>query len=226
MQFIYNNEPIERQISYLLQKVKRMMNGEAVASMQAKGVNYARNFGVAIPDLRQIAKQITPNADLASRLWKMDLREAKILATMLFPYAEMTNVQAKKWIKECVTLELREQAAMHLFSHLPFAIPLSLECISSNHEGEEVIGYLTLIRLAGKLSLEQAHQCMLCTLKAAKKAHASASARYAGMCLAALCRHHTPIAQTLHTISQVSENEYPPVVFDLVKQELAFLEHI
>ena len=61
------------------------MNGVASAQMRESGLTYKVNFGIELPRLREIAKDYTPNHDLAQTLWKESIRESKILAGMLMP---------------------------------------------------------------------------------------------------------------------------------------------
>ena len=83
------NEAINKQIKQIKQSFRLMMNGEASRSMREKGVEYKLNWGVTLPQLKQMASQYEKNYELAVELWKEDIRECKILATLLMPSKEM-----------------------------------------------------------------------------------------------------------------------------------------
>ena len=80
-----NNKAIDEQLKEVKRSFKLMMNGMAAQSMRAKGLDYHVNWGVSLPSLRGKAKEIGKNYGLALALWKEDVRECKILATMTMP---------------------------------------------------------------------------------------------------------------------------------------------
>ena len=72
-------------IKEIKQSFRLMMNGTASRSMREKGADYKLNWGVSLPDLQAMAEEIGKDYELAISLWKEDVRECKILATMLMP---------------------------------------------------------------------------------------------------------------------------------------------
>ena len=72
------------------------MNGIASTSMREKGVHYRMNFGVDLMRIREIASCYTPDAALAEMLWKEDVRELKIIATLLYPVDRFTAESADR----------------------------------------------------------------------------------------------------------------------------------
>lgn len=81
MEFI----PIEYQERYkqLLDYINAYKNGATSDSMKAYGVDYEKNYGVAMPDLRKIADRYRNDHDLANILWNKGWRETYILSTLL-----------------------------------------------------------------------------------------------------------------------------------------------
>ena len=96
------------------------MNGVISTSMREKGVNYKLNFGVPLPEIKQIAATHESGSELACALWKEDIREFKILASLLQPVDEFSSKQAEQWIKEIPYLEIAEQCSKNLFCKLPY----------------------------------------------------------------------------------------------------------
>ena len=76
------------------------MNGVVSSSMRDKGMDYKLNFGVDVPRIKVIAAKYEPNANLAKELWKLDVRELKILSTMLYPLDEFKEKNANEWANE------------------------------------------------------------------------------------------------------------------------------
>lgn len=91
------------------------MNGVISTSMRQKGMNYKLIFGVPIPEIKHIAAAHEPDAELARALWKEDVREMKILATLLFPVGSMTQEEALAWMREIPYPEIAEQCCNNLF---------------------------------------------------------------------------------------------------------------
>lgn len=91
------------------------MNGVISTSMRQKGMNYKLIFGVPIPEIKHIAAAHKPDAELARALWKEDVREMKILATLLFPAGSMTQEEALAWMREIPYPEIAEQCCNNLF---------------------------------------------------------------------------------------------------------------
>lgn len=91
------------------------MNGVISTSMRQKGMNYKLIFGVPFPEIKHIAASHEPDAELARALWKEDVREMKILATLLFPAGSMTQEEALAWMREIPYPEIAEQCCNNLF---------------------------------------------------------------------------------------------------------------
>ena len=83
MKFLLTNPKIDQQIAEIKRKIRLSMNGITSESMESGGIVYKKNFGVAIPRLREIAREYNPDHDLAQRLWMLKIRETMILATLL-----------------------------------------------------------------------------------------------------------------------------------------------
>ncbi len=106
---------LQEELREIRTQLRLAMNGVTSTSMREMGIVYKLNFGVALPEIKQIAAKHTPNAELAAALWKEDIREFKILATMLQPVEEFTLNQAKEWIADIPYLEIAEQCSRNLF---------------------------------------------------------------------------------------------------------------
>ena len=143
---------MENELREIRKQLRLAMNGVVSTSMREKGIRYKLNFGVPILEIRQIARQHTPDAALASALWKEDIREFKILATFLQPPSACSLEQAQQWVREIPYLEIAEQASRNLFSKLPQA-DLLIARLLANTEDEyaRTVAFLIVVqRLAGQ----------------------------------------------------------------------------
>jgi|SRR5690554_901188 len=123
------------------------MNGAVSASMRDKGVNYRMNFGVGIPRIKQISEKYGKDKQLAEILWSEDVRELKILATMIYPLEEFSIEDANKWISVNLDQEMREQLCKNLFQYLTYADVLVEDWIKSESEDIRSTGYWLFARL-------------------------------------------------------------------------------
>ena len=140
-------EKTHEKLKQIKQSFRLLMNGEANRSMREKGVNYHLNWGVSLVDLRQMAKEYGKDYELAIELWKENIRECKILATMIMPAERMLPEIVDIWIEQTQEIEIAEQAAFNLYQHLDFAPEIAFRWISSNDAIRQISGYHILSRL-------------------------------------------------------------------------------
>jgi 3-methyladenine DNA glycosylase AlkD len=109
----------------IMLNISRMQNGEISRLLSKMGVIYRENYGVSIPHLRQIVSCYKPNNELAFDLWNKDIRETKILSSILFEPDKITFHQAIEIAKKIDNQELVEQFSRNCFSKLPFLLNLA-----------------------------------------------------------------------------------------------------
>ena len=137
-------------IKEIKQSFRLMMNGTASRSMREKGADYKLNWGVSLPDLQAMAEEIGKDYELAISLWKEDVRECKILATMLMPPEKMLPEIAEIWMEQTNSQEMAEIAAFQLYQHLDFASILAFRWMASDKMPYLVCAYQILARLFAK----------------------------------------------------------------------------
>lgn len=143
---------IQEKVKEIKQSFRLLMDGKTAQSMRDKGVQYKLNWGASIPMLRELAESLSKDLtlspyDLAIALWKEDVRECKILATMLMPADEVLPEVIDIWMEQMPSQEMAEQASFNLFQHLPFAARKAYEWMASDKELYQLCGFLVLTRL-------------------------------------------------------------------------------
>ena len=142
---------MDEQIQEKLKEIKKSfflrMDGTASRSMREKGLDYKINWGVSIPDLRKIADEYGKDYALAIELWKENIRECKILATMMMPPEQMLPEIVELWMEQTPSQEIAEMAAFNLYQHLEYAPVLAFQWIAGDNEMEQICGYNLLARL-------------------------------------------------------------------------------
>ncbi len=138
---------IQEQIQNIKQQLRSVMNGVAAASMRDKGSNYRLNFGVELPRLKEIAADFPKDHALAQALWKEEVRECKILATLLQPIETFDGDFVDLWMETMPSVEVMQYTVMHLFQYLPCASEKAFEWMASENELYQTAAYTLLGRL-------------------------------------------------------------------------------
>ena len=141
------SKEIEAQIKEIKLSFRQMMDGSIAQSMRNKGVDYHLNWGATLPRLRDKADGIGKNYDLAIALWKENVRECKILATMIMPPDVVLPEVVDIWMEQTATQEIAEQAAFNLYQYLPYAPEKAYTWIASDKELYQLCGFHILSRL-------------------------------------------------------------------------------
>ena len=138
---------IQQQVKEIKQSFRQMMDGAVAKSMREKGLDYKLNWGATLPRLQEKAVEIGKNYDLAIALWKENVRECKILATMIMPPDEVLPEVIDIWMEQIPSQEIAEQAAFNLFQYLPFAADKAYTWMASDKELYQLCGFHILCRL-------------------------------------------------------------------------------
>lgn len=137
----------QEKLKQIKQSFRLLMNGAASKSMRDKGLQYKLNWGVQLADLKQMADTYGKDYELAIALWKENIRECKILATMMMPAEKMLPEIADLWMEQTDSIEIAEMAAFHLYQYLPYAPAMAFQWIASDRPLYQVCGYHILTRL-------------------------------------------------------------------------------
>jgi hypothetical protein len=144
---------INERVKAIKQLFRQMMDGAVANSMRDKGLDYHLSWGATLPRLREMAEEVRLEGgadilyDLAIALWKENVRECKILATMLMPPEEILSEVVDLWMEQTETVEIAEQAAMNLYCHLPFAAEKAYQWMADDRPLYQLCGFHVLSRL-------------------------------------------------------------------------------
>lgn len=140
-------EDTHEKLKCIKQSFRLRMNGVASQSMREKGANYKINWGINLMELRQMANDYGKDYSLAIELWKEDIRECKILATLIMPADKMLPEIVDLWMEQTPTQEIAEMAAFNLYQHLNYAPLLAYQWVASDKDIYQVCGFQLLSRL-------------------------------------------------------------------------------
>lgn len=143
-------QDLAEQLRYVKTGLRGLMNGTVSQSMRDKGLNYKVIFGVELPRLYDMSAELPHTAELAGALWKENIRECRILATMLYPVKDFFEDLADLWVEQMHYTEEAEVTVMYLFQHLPYASQKAFEWIAREEEMFQLCGWLLMGRLLMK----------------------------------------------------------------------------
>ena len=129
------------------------MNGIASAAMR-QSADYRVNFGVELPRIHDIAKEFEANHELAQALWKENVRECRILATILMPTDKFDEEICDIWVEDIKTIEIAQLFCMNLVNRLKYASVKAFEWMASDKEMIQCCGYLTLCHVLRRGELQ------------------------------------------------------------------------
>jgi hypothetical protein len=148
MEFILDNSETEKVFRQIIRSIPSMQNGITAESMKQRGINYLKNWGVSLVDLKDYSANIEKNHLLALKLWNKQWRETMILATLLDIPREVTEEQMDFWVKTAENTEIIEQMVTNLFTETPYAFSKSLEWCWGKKFLVKYAGLLMMGRLA------------------------------------------------------------------------------
>ena len=136
------------QYEEIINKLKSLANPEAVKGMARFGISANNTYGVSIPNLRKMAKEIGINHDLARRLWDSNIHEARILASLVDDPKMVTEEQMEKWAKNFDSWDVCDQCCGNLFDKTRFAYKKAVEWSSREEEFVKRAGFVLMATLA------------------------------------------------------------------------------
>lgn len=106
---VYGEGKWHDRLNAIRQRLRKRMSGDVSKSMRDKGLQYGINFGVSLPDLREIAAEQPRDRSLADLMWTKEVREMRLLSLMIRPREELTRKDLLSLAGECRTIEEAEQ---------------------------------------------------------------------------------------------------------------------
>lgn len=108
-------------VDEVLKKLESKARPDQVAGMASYGMTAERRLGVSVPDMRQIAREVGKDHDLALALWRTGIPEARILAGMVDRPEQLTEEQMEEWVADFDSWDVCDQVCLNLFEKSPLA---------------------------------------------------------------------------------------------------------
>ena len=143
---VYDEGKWHDRLNAIRQRLRKRMNGDVSKSMRDKGLQYGINFGVSLPDLREIADEQPRDRSLADLMWTKEVREMRLLSLMIRPREELTRKDLLTLASQCRTIEESEQLVVLLLIGSGEEERVALEV--AKQSPDSVLPWVVLTRLA------------------------------------------------------------------------------
>lgn len=135
-------------IEGILKKFKKLGKPGSAEEMERLGITPEKAYGVRIPALRKMAKEIGKDHQLAIELWAINSRETRILASMIDEIKKVDAAQMERWAKDFDYWEICDQTCMNLFRRNPDAWEKAVQWSGRAEEFVKRAGFVLMATMA------------------------------------------------------------------------------
>lgn len=128
-------------VDQILAKLESLGVEEDRAGMARFGINTDKAYGIRIPVLRKMAKEMGTNHELAQALWNTEMHEARILASMIDDPKRVCEAQMEAWVKDFNSWDLCDQVCGNLFDKTELGFEKAIEWAGREEEYVKRAGF-------------------------------------------------------------------------------------
>lgn len=136
------------ELNDILETFKSLANDANREGMARFGIKSETAFGVNIPVLRKMAREIGKNHSLALQLWEQPFHEAKLLATLVADPKQTDSLLMEQWVKDFYSWDICDQCCGNLFEDTALAYQKALAWATREEEFVRRAGFVMMARLA------------------------------------------------------------------------------
>jgi 3-methyladenine DNA glycosylase AlkD len=111
----------------VLARLRALADPDALKSAARNGIPVDRAYGVSMPRLRALARELGVDHGLALALWGSGVHEARILAGLVDDAAQVDDAQMERWAAEFDAWDVCDQVCTNLFRHSALAYEKAVE---------------------------------------------------------------------------------------------------
>jgi len=136
------------EVKQIVDRLRSIGDPTTVEGMARFGIQSSNSFGVSVPKLRILAREVGRDHLLAIRLWETGLHDARLLATMVDDPEEVTIEQMDKWVRDFHSWDVVDGSCGNLFDKTPFAVAKAKEWCKREEEFVKRAGFVLMAELA------------------------------------------------------------------------------
>jgi 3-methyladenine DNA glycosylase AlkD len=138
----------EISVGDVIERLESMSKPENREGMSRFGIKTEKAFGISMPELRKLAKDIDTDHGLALELWDTGYHEAQILAALIDDPRLVTEGQMDKWAAAFDSWDVCDQCCMNLFDKTQFSYGKALAWSRDDREFVRRAGFALMASLA------------------------------------------------------------------------------
>lgn len=135
-------------LEQVVKELKSRAHPENIEGMARFGINPNGTLGVCLPDLRDIASRIGKDQDLALKLWRTGIHDARILAALVGDPKETTEEQMEAWASDFDSWDVVDGVCSNLFDKTQFAYSKAVEWSGRDEEFVKRAGFVLMAVLS------------------------------------------------------------------------------
>ena len=132
----------------IIARIKSLANSKNVEGMARFGINPTNTYGVSIPILRKMVREIGKDHELALELWETGIHEARMLACFIDRPDMVTEEQLESWVKNFDSWDVCDQCCSNLFDRTGLAYKKAVEWCGREEEFVRRAGFVLMACLA------------------------------------------------------------------------------
>jgi 3-methyladenine DNA glycosylase AlkD len=135
-------------VEAVVASLKARANPANVAGMAHFGSRPAQAFGLSMPEVRRIARELGRDHALALGLWATGLHEGRILASMVADPTQVTPELMENWVNDFDSWDVCDQVCSNLFDRTPYGYDKAVEWCHREAEYVRRAGFVMMAELA------------------------------------------------------------------------------
>ncbi len=108
----------DTELKEIMKETIMFQNGTTASQMAKSGVHGNMNYGVSVTDIQRISAKYGKNHQLAQRLCRLNIREAKLLASRLFVASMLTDSDLQNIFDSIANIDLAENLARNIICEI------------------------------------------------------------------------------------------------------------
>ncbi len=135
-------------VERILQEFQKEANPQIAESLTRFAIPSEKAFGIRVPVLRKLAREIGKNQALADELWQEGPHECKLLATFIGEPSKFSVAQADNWVRDIYSWDVCDQLCINLLSKTSYTWELPQRWAPQEHEFTRRAGIVTIAVMA------------------------------------------------------------------------------
>lgn len=135
-------------VKEIIETLTKMGKKKNIPGMARFGINPENNLGVSVTDIRKYSRSLGHNHELALKLWKTGIRDARMVAACIEEPEKISSEQMDDWVKDFNSWDLCDHVCGHCFDKTRFSYEKAIEWSKREEEFVKRAGFALMAWLA------------------------------------------------------------------------------